>query len=228
MSVQEIHPEVRASFSEVFSEALRGVPCTVVGLRQRPQELPVHAWRREADEEDLAMLALCRGHTVDLGCGPGRLTAALAGLGHVVLGVDVVTEAVDQTRARGVSALRRDVFDRLPGEARWHTALLADGNVGIGGDPVTLLRRAGALVRADGRVVVELAGPGIRHATQWAVLTCAGVRSAPFRWSTVGVDDIEMIARRAGFTEVDVRRIGGQRWCAVLAAQRGSKRMMEG
>lgn len=228
MSIQEALPENRASFSAVFSEALRGAPCAVVGLREEPQELPVRRWRREADDEDLAMLALCRGHTVDLGCGPGRLTAALAALGHVVLGVDVVTEAVDQTRARGVSALRRDVFDRLPGEARWHTALLADGNVGIGGDPVALLRRAGDLVRAQGRVVVELARPGIRHATQWAVLTCMGVRSAPFRWSTVGVDDIDVIAWRAGFTDVDIHRVGGERWCAALAAPGGSRRMMEG
>jgi hypothetical protein len=34
---------------------------------------------------------------------------------------------VDQTLSRGVSALRRDLFDRLAGEGRWHTALLADG-----------------------------------------------------------------------------------------------------
>jgi SAM-dependent methyltransferase len=200
----------------------------VVGLGREPQELPVHVWRREADEEDLALLALCRGHTVDLGCGPGRLAAALARLGHVVLGVDVVREAVDQTLARGVSALRRDVFDRLPGEGRWDTALLADGNVGIGGDPVALLRRAGELVLTEGRVVVELGGPGIRPLTEWAVLDCGGVHSAPFRWSTVGVDDIDDVARRAGFAATEIHRVGEQRWCAVLGRATGPHRMMEG
>ena len=97
------------------------------------------------------------------------------------------------------SALRRDVFDRLPGEGRWHTALLADGNVGIGGDPVALLRRAGELVCADGRVVVELGRPGVRAATRGGPCsTCAGVRSAPFRWATVGTDDIDELAAAAG------------------------------
>jgi SAM-dependent methyltransferase len=216
VSVQERLPESRASFTEVFTGALRGRPCTVVGLGDRPEPLPVHLWRREADLADLTMLALCRGHTVDLGCGPGRLSAALARLGNVVLGVDVVREAVDQARARGVSALRRDVFDRLPGEGRWHSALLADGNVGIGGDPVCLLRRAGELIGSDGRVVAELAAPGVPATTQWAVLDCAGVRSAPFRWSTVGVDDIGDVAGAAGFGRVDVHAVGDGRWCAVL------------
>ena len=32
--------------------------------------------------------------------------------------------------------LRRDLFAPLPGEGRWHHVLLADGNIGIGGDPV--------------------------------------------------------------------------------------------
>ena len=228
MSLYDRLPEGRASFSEVFSAALRGSPCTVVGLSELPQPLPVHLWRREADADDLALLALCRGHTLDLGCGPGRLTAALARLGHVALGVDVVPEAVDQTRARGVAALRRDVFDRLPGEGRWHTALLADGNVVIGGDPVALLQRAGELVLADGRVVVELGGPGVPMSTAWAVLSSAGVRSAPFRWATVGVDDIADLARRAGFTTADVHRVGEQRWCAVLGGRDGLRRMMAG
>ena len=48
---------------------------------------------------------------------------------------------------RGVAALLRDVFDPVPGEGRWETALLADGNIGIGGDPVALLER----VRHAGR-----------------------------------------------------------------------------
>jgi SAM-dependent methyltransferase len=221
VSIQEALPECRASFSEVFGEALRGRPCSVVGLGAEPQALPVHTWRREADAEDLVMLALCHGHTVDLGCGPGRLTGALAQLGHVALGVDVVREAVEQARARGAAALRRDVFDRLPGEGRWHSALLADGNVGIGGNPVTLLRRARVLVEAQGRVVVELAAPGVPHLSQWAVLSSPGVRSAPFRWSTVGVDDIVVLAREAGFAQVDVHRLGDQRWCAVLRGDIG-------
>ncbi len=133
-----------------------------------------------------------------------------------MLGVDVVGEAVDQTVARGVAALCRDVFDSLPGEGRWQTALLADGNVGIGGDPVALLRRARDLVAADGRVVVEVAPPGVRPRSEWAALECAGLRSAPFRWATVGTDDIAGLAAAAGLGSAEVHRVGEQRWCAVL------------
>ncbi len=221
MSLAEQLPTGRASFSEVFAEALRGRPCSVAGLGDRPEELPVSRWRREADPDDLELLGHCDGHTLDLGCGPGRLTAALASLGHVTLGIDVVGEAVDQTHARGASALRRDVFDRLPGEGRWHTVLLADGNVGIGGDPLALLRRARRLLVASGRAVVELAGPGVPPTSSWAVLECDGVRSAPFRWATVGTDDIGELATASGFGRADVHRVGERRWCAVL-------RMMEG
>jgi SAM-dependent methyltransferase len=215
-SLPEPVPAQRVPFTEVFAEALRGRPCSVVGLGEAPQALPVHEWRREPDRADLALLARCSGNTLDLGCGPGRLTAALAASGHVVLGVDVVREAVDQAVARGAVALRRNLFDRLPGEGRWDSALLADGNVGIGGDPVALLQRAGELVAAAGRIVVELAPPGVRHRAGWAALHCAGLRSAPFRWATVGTDDIEELAAHAGLGGVELHRLGEVRWCAVL------------
>jgi SAM-dependent methyltransferase len=209
-------PPGRVSFSEVFAQALRGQPCSVVRLGDLLEPLPVHRWRRDADDADLELVSHCAGHTLDLGCGPGRLTAALARRGHVVLGVDVVREAVDQTVARGVVALRRDVFDRLPGEGRWETALLADGNVGIGGDPVALLLRTRELVASHGRVVVEVAPPGVPPRTEWAALECAGQRSAPFRWATIGTDDVRELAAAAGFFGVEVHEVGERRWCAVL------------
>ncbi|MDP9442781.1 MAG: hypothetical protein M3P34_11540, partial [Actinomycetota bacterium] len=52
------------------------------------------------------------------------------------------------------------VFGALPGEGRWATALLIDGNIGIGGDPVALLRRVAELLRPAGVVLVELDAPG--------------------------------------------------------------------
>ena len=52
--------------------------------------------------------------------------------------------------------LQRSVFDRLPGERRWGTVLLLDGNIGIGGDPVRLLRRCADLVRPRGQVLAEV------------------------------------------------------------------------
>ncbi|SDD75635.1 methyltransferase domain-containing protein [Nocardioides lianchengensis] len=203
------------SFSTVFSHALRGEPCIVSGLGAEDVPLPVRDWTREADVDDLAMLALCTGPTVDVGCGPGRLTAALAQVGRIVLGIDVVPEAVGQTLRRGGSALHRDVFDPIPGEGRWESALLADGNVGIGGDPEALLRRVRELVTPLGRIVVEVAPPGVADQRVWATIECDGTRSRPFRWAVVGMDGIHALAASAGLSVQGTHRLG-ERWCAVL------------
>ncbi len=207
------------SFSTVFSAALQGNPCAVLGLGDAPRDLPVADWTREADADDHGILALCEGPTLDIGCGPGRLAAALAYAGQHVLGIDVVHEAVGQARDRGVPALHRDVFDALPGEGRWHTALLADGNVGIGGDPVALLSRMRQLIDPRGRVVVELAEPGTRSMSVWARLECDGTRSRPFRWAVLAADDIDPVAQQAGLAVAATRAIG-ERWVAVLRERR--------
>jgi hypothetical protein len=116
-------------------------------------------------------------------------------------------------------ALVRDVFDRVPGEGRWQTALLADGNIGIGGDPRTLLVRLRELLVPDGRVVVDLAAPGAGVRTRSVRLETALLRSRPFRWAVVGVDAIGPLAVASGFTVQRVQ-LHGNRWFAVLGAGR--------
>lgn len=173
-------------------------------------------WNRLTDDHDRAIVSRCVGPTLDVGCGPGRLTAALAERGHVTLGIDVVSGAIGMTRDRGAPALRRDVFDRVPGEGRWETALLADGNIGIGGDPVGLLRRLRQVVDPRGRIVVELAAPGTEASDDWASLELAeDVRVVP--WSIVGVDDADGLARDAGLEVID-RLECCSRWCVILEA----------
>ena len=159
-ATDSVGERAHGSFSEVFGDALRGESCHVHGISVDDQPLPVHEWLRPVSHADRVVLGHCRGATLDVGCGPGRMSAHLAERGHVVLGVDIVREAVDQARRRGVSALRRNVFDPLPGEGRWNTVLLADGNIGIGGAPVRLLRRAADLIERTGRIVCDLAAPG--------------------------------------------------------------------
>lgn len=222
MSLAEELPDLHhdRSFSSMFSQALRGVPCRVLGLAGGPSDLPVADWTRTADAADDALLAHCTGSTLDVGCGPGRLAARLAEQGTRVLGIDVVHEAVQQTRARGVPALECSVFDRLPREGRWGSALLADGNVGIGGDPVALLRRLRGLLTPTGRIVVELAAPGTPTRTHWARLELHGTRSRPFRWSVVGIDGILDLARAADLTVATRAPFGDGRWLAVLVPAR--------
>lgn len=177
--------------------------------------LTLEDWSHPADEDDQAMIALCEGPTIDLGCGPGRLTEALSSQGHVALGVDVTGEAVEHALERGASALRRDVFGPLPGEGRWHTALLADGNVGIGGDPVALLDRVRRLLDPRGQIVVELAPPGTTMTTGPATLHSGELITRTFDWTVVGVDQIRDLARQAGLITRAIHRFG-DRYVAIV------------
>lgn len=107
-------------FGNLYERALVGERCWIRhddGTRQR---LPVHNWLggRRADRQfDRAVLALCHGPTIDLGCGPGRLVADLIRRGVPALGVDQSATAVELARRSGAPALRRDVFDPLPAPA---------------------------------------------------------------------------------------------------------------
>lgn len=203
------------SFTEVFSNALRGHSTAVRGVYAGDRALPVHDWLRPASHSDRVLLGHCRGATLDVGCGPGRMSAHLAECGHAVLAVDVVPEAVAQARRRGVAAIHRNVFSPLPGEGLWDTVLLADGNIGIGGAPEALLRRCAALLGRSGRVVVDLAGPGTGLQLHDAHLVSRGRRSMDFPWAQVGPEALGPLAASA---DLAVERLEEQRgrWFAVL------------
>jgi trans-aconitate methyltransferase len=175
----------------------------------------VGSWSGVIDGDD-AVLDLCAGPTLDVGCGPGRMTHLLAERGAIVLGIDVVPEAIWRTRDRGAVAMLRDVFDRVPAEGRWGTVLLADGNLGIGGDPCRLLTRLRHLLAPGGLVVADVAPPGTGVRTGTVRLTAGGLTSEPFPWAVVGADAVDEVARDAGFATT-TRDIGG-RWVAVLEA----------
>ncbi|MCG5436276.1 class I SAM-dependent methyltransferase [Micromonospora sp. PSH25] len=183
--------------------------------------LPVRRWHGPPEPAVESVAARCAGPTIDLGCGPGRLTRALAQRGLVALGVDISAEAVRLTQGRGVVALRRDVFEPLPGEGRWAHALLIDGNIGIGGDPVRLLRRCGALIAADGTLVVEVQPPGagLWRGQAYVLSGSSGdreLRGPAFRWARVGAEAVARTAAAAGLRVADRFRFGA-RWFAELA-----------
>ena len=104
----------------------------------------------------LTTLAFAAAALTAIGCGPGRLTIALAERGIPVLGVDISRTAVARVHQAGACAMHRSVFDPLPGQGRWVTALLADGNIGIGGYPDELLRRCARLLAPGGRLLIEV------------------------------------------------------------------------
>jgi SAM-dependent methyltransferase len=164
---------------------------------------------------DLGLLTRCGPMTLDVGCGPGRLAAALARAGRSALGVDVSAEAVRQARRRGARAIRRSVFEELPDEGAWDSVLLADGNIGIGGDPVTLLRRCRQLLGTEGDVLVELGPPRTLTWTGHVRLRYADRQSQPFAWATVAAGDVRSVATHAGYAVCD-SWTEGSRWFAHL------------
>jgi SAM-dependent methyltransferase len=177
--------------------------------------LAVTDWCAPASLQERQLLASLPGPVLDLGSGPGRLVVALGELGIAALGVDASPRAVTLARGQGAAILERSLFDALPGEGRWPTVLLFDGNVGIGGDPVALLRRVGDLLAPAGRAVVEVEAPGApSHATQ-ARLEHAGEVSVWFPWAWVGADTIDDVAAKAGLERVEWQVVG-DRWFAHL------------
>jgi len=179
-------------------------------------EMDLGRWHDPATAEEQEILATVDGPVIDLGCGPGRLVASLASRRVPALGVDSSPSAITLARMRGATVLQRDLFGPLPGEGRWGTALLFDGNVGIGGDPSRLLTRCRQLTAAGGEVVAEVQPPG----TGWRRLTAwferDGERSESFAWAVVAADAIAALAQPAGLRVADIAPTPSGRWFARL------------
>ncbi|MEU7614446.1 class I SAM-dependent methyltransferase [Micromonospora sp. NPDC049204] len=214
---------LRARPTEAFGSALRHRTddhWLVHGHNGQRSRLPVRRWHGPAEPAVAALVARCTGPTLDLGCGPGRLTLALTRAGLTSVGVDISAHAVHLTRARGAIALQRDIFAPLPAEGRWAHVLLIDGNIGIGGDPVTLLGRCHDLLRPGGTVLVELEppGPGLwRGQAQLAIQAACGSSrlGPPFRWARLDTMAVTGVAAAAGLTVREVFR-RDRRWFGEL------------
>jgi SAM-dependent methyltransferase len=179
--------------------------------------LPVGRWLGEPTPEEHEVLGRVLAPVLDVGCGPGRHVLALARQGVVALGIDVAPGAVVLARAQGAPVLERSVFARIPGAGRWGTALLLDGNVGIGGDPPSLLRRVASLLRPGGRLLVELEPPGTASGPQLARMEVGDRRGPWFPWARVGVDAAGRLTAGGSFRLVEIW-MGGDRWFARLDA----------
>ena len=182
--------------AQVFADALRGDACQWSGSTTDRCRC---RWplAREADAADRAAARPLRRTDPRRRLRPGPdERARWRERGHVVLGIDVVPEAVAAGPASAASRrCSATSSTRCPGEGRWDTALLADGNIGIGGTRSPCCAGRGA-ARARGRVVVDLAPPGTGVAHRRATWRSAARRHAdrsPGPWS--GVD---AIGRRRG------------------------------
>jgi SAM-dependent methyltransferase len=204
--------------ADLYSEALSGRAELTARLDDGTAwPVDVAPWLGPATAGDERLLARARGPVLDVGCGPGRHVHALARRGVLAVGVDVTPAAVALARRGGADVVHGSIFDHLPGAGTWRTALLLDGNIGIGGDPAALLARVAAMLRARGRVLVELEAPGRGLRAGRVSLEDAVRTSAPFAWARVAVDAIDDPAAEAGFAVAE-RWCDDGRWFAELVA----------
>ena len=166
--------------------------------------LPVEGWLHESPG-DKSILDRCEGPTLDIGSGPGRLTVALAERGIPALGIDITPYAVDLARSSGALVMLRNVFDRVPGTGRWTAVLLADGNIGIGGDPLRLLERAAGLLAVGGTVLVETDPEAARHWRGSVRVRTERGTGPSIPWARVGADALRRLAPPLGLAVVAER-----------------------
>ncbi|MGW4246382.1 SAM-dependent methyltransferase [Nocardia sp. NPDC004722] len=169
----------------------------------RRAEVPDPATRERIDQ---VLTACCDGPTIDLAGDSGRLADRLMRRGIAVLSVDLSPNSVAATRSRGVPVLHRDLFDRLPATGRWAYALLADGVVGIGGDPVRVLRRTRELLAPDGVAIVEFTPPPPDSTLR---RTCPPATTAGTPWATVGIEHAAALATAADLRLMTTATVAG-------------------
>ncbi len=180
---------------------------------------PVNRFAGPPDRLDRQLLDGVQGPVLDVGCGPGRHLRALRARGVSAMGIDLSPVAVAIARRGGAQALVGDVFgDEVPAAGIWRTALLLDGNVGIGGEPVRLLERLRSLLSPDGVVLVELAPPGSATRAARARIELAGERSGWFAWASVAASEIASTADSAGMA-MEWEWSCGERWFARLRSR---------
>lgn len=195
---------MRAGLLGPYEHALVAMtPLNLLDSDGRVLPLDVARFLAPVNDADISVIERCRGPVLDVGCGPGRFVSALAERGIPTLGVDLAPTAVRLARGRGGSALRRDVFSRLPGEGRWPTILLVDGNVGLGGDVSRLFARLGRLLAPGGRLLVETEPHDCDERLHVRFHQHGQPIGEHFPWARVGPRDACRLAADAGLRVVD-------------------------
>jgi SAM-dependent methyltransferase len=211
---------------EPYAAALRRNDLVELKLQSRRTDaaestlMDVARWNAEADIADLTLLRAATGPLLDIGCGPGRMVHAAQQVGLDVLGIDVSPTAIAIAREAGLPVIQGSIFDAVPHEGEWQTLLLVDGNIGIGGDVSTLLRRCMQLVAVGGDIVVELHPDRDMDDLYTAHLVGAdGGRSESFPWAQIGINPMVDLAIELGLRVRQAWELGGRTFCRLATTK---------
>ncbi|MET1053629.1 MAG: methyltransferase domain-containing protein [Mycetocola sp.] len=227
MSISQVRPEDEreTSFgsggSEPYARALLQNDDDVLMLRETErgelisaEAVEISRWNAEADATDLSVLEAMSGPWLDIGCGPGRMVRAAMDRGVDAMGIDVSETAVEMANRAGLNVVLGSVFDPMPSEGLWRGALLADGNIGIGGDVAAMLRRCHELLADDGVLVVEVhSDPEMDRVYSARLLDTDGGKSASFPWAEIGLNRLIDHAIESGLSVSQVWELDGRTFC---------------
>jgi arsenite methyltransferase len=150
------------------------------------------------------------GVALDVGCGPGNVTAALAhaaGPDALVLGLDLseamLARAVRAVAGPQVGFLRADA-QRLPLRDETVDAVVSIAVLQLVPDPSAALAEMARVLRMGGRLAVMVPTAG-SAARLWRMLPNAGVH-------LFGADEIGDILEGHGFTSVRTNTYGTLQW----------------
>lgn len=206
----------------LYEGALLGSPeghggLHAVGEDGSRRRLPIARWLGTPDAAEETVLRRAAGPVLDIGCGVGRHVIALRGRGVRAVGVEISPVAAAIAREGGAEVIQGSIFDVDP-TSTWATALLLDGNIGIGGDASRLLGRAAGLLAPDGRILVELDAPAGAPPARRVRLEAERAVSDWMPWHFVAADEIDNLAATAGLV-VEERWHAGERWFAQLGRE---------
>ena len=150
------------------------------------------------------------GIALDVGCGPGTVTASLAraaGPGALTLGLDIseamLARAVRAEAGPQVGFLRADA-QQLPLRDETVDAVVSIAVLQLVPDPAAALAEMARVLRAGGRLAVMVPTAG-RAARIWRMLPSIGAH-------LFGEDEIGDILEDHGFTSVRTNNFGTLQW----------------
>jgi len=133
-----------------------------------------------------ALISMCFGEILDIGCGTGNYIPALEKKGEVV-GIDISPKVIDVAKKMGINnCFVADIFSYNESQ-KYDTITMFENNLGMGGTinkTRKLLRKMANLLKENGQILIILSGRSKEKDYLETELTpiYRGVKGERFQW----------------------------------------------